>query len=720
MRKLYVLFNGKSIALTLLSLFAAIQMQAQTDISIGTGTVGNGSTAYPCPLQDYYEGSRSQYLYLASELHTAGMNAGMITSLKFQVTDLLATGIIENYAIKIGGTTIATLGAGANWEPVINTVFGPINYQPVAGVNAITLTTPYSWNGTDNIIIEICNGDNNTNSGTLYTHNPTVPWTTGLSFNGSHSSRDDNQDNLCNETGATNSGTQTTRPNITFAWIPAVACTGTPVAGTAVSMPTSICLGQSFTLSLTGQTIASAISIQWQQSANGTTNWTNITGSTGGTITMTQSATTYYRAVVTCTNSGASANSNAVQVTSAALVSGTRTINKLGGGDFTSFQAAYDFIRCGINGPVVFNVAPNSGPYNEQLIMNNVPGSSVTNSVIFNGNGNTISFNATNSNERAVIKLDGAKHVTLDNLTIDGSSGTYGFTVQLINNADSNTVSHCTINTNATATTTNFAGIVIGGTASSATSADNSGCDANKITANTINGGNYGITTVGSATTLAIQRNIIEKNIIQNWYTYGIYVGGSSQERIDSNDINRAARPSAPTTAYGIYMTGLSVNARIVKNRIHAIFDGSPTTTNDFSAIYFTSVDALGGFENIVANNIIYDIKGNGTIYGLHNVGSDNTLYYYNTIALNTPASTPGSSENTRGFFQTTAAAGIQFRNNVVTIDRGGSGSKHGIYMATATTTYTSNNNDFYLPNNATNHTGYDGSNRTSLLDWQT
>jgi trimeric autotransporter adhesin len=720
MRKLYVLFNGKSIALTLLSLFVVIEMHAQTDISIGTGTAGNGNTSYPCPFQDYYEGSRSQYLYLASELHAAGMNAGMITAIKFRVTDLLDAGIIEKYAIKIGGTAVATLGSAATWEPVSSTVFGPVNYQPVAGVNTITLTTPYSWNGTDNIIIEVCNGDDNTNSGTLYTHNPSIPWTTGLPFNGSHSSRDDNQDNLCNETGATNSGTQTTRPNITFAWTPAVACTGTPVAGTAASTPSSICLGQSFTLSLTGQTIASGITIQWQQSPNGSTNWTNIAGGTGGTLTTTQSATSYYRAVVTCTNSGASANSNAVQVTSATLVSGTYTIKKNGGGDFTSFQAAYDFIRCGINGAVVFNVAPGSGPYNEQLIMNNVPGSSVVNSVTFNGNGNTISFNSTNSNERAVVKLNGAKHVTFDNLTIDGSTGTYGFTVQMINNADSNTISHCVINTNATATTTNFAGIVIGGTATSATTADNSGCDANRITANTINGGDYGITTMGSATTLAIQRNIIEKNIIQNWYNYGIYVGGSSQERIDSNDITRAARPSAPTTSYGIYLTGLSVNARILKNRIHAIFDGSPTTTSDFSAIYFSSVDALGGFENVVANNIIYDIKGNGTIYGLHNVGSDNALYYYNTIALNTPASTPGSAKNTRGIFQTTAAAGIQFRNNLITIDRGGSGPKHGIYMATATTTYTSNNNDLYLINNPTHFVGYDGSNRTTLLDWQT
>jgi hypothetical protein len=87
----------------------------------------------------------------------------------------------------------------------------------------------------------------------------------------------------------------------------------TSVAGTAGSDQT-ICYNQTASLTLTGQTGT----IQWQQSANGTSGWSNVTTGAGGTTanytSAALSATTYYRAVVT---SGvcSSVNSNVVTVT---------------------------------------------------------------------------------------------------------------------------------------------------------------------------------------------------------------------------------------------------------------------------------------------------------------------------------------------------------------------------------------------------------------------
>ena len=40
-----------------------------------------------------------------------------------------------------------------------------------------------------------------------------------------------------------------------------------------------------------------------------------------------------------------------------------------GSGNFQTFNDAYNFIKCGITGPVIFNVSPGSGPYNEQVII---------------------------------------------------------------------------------------------------------------------------------------------------------------------------------------------------------------------------------------------------------------------------------------------------------------------------------------------------------------
>ena len=102
-----------------------------------------------------------------------------------------------------------------------------------------------------------------------------------------------------------------------------VTISPTPVAGTASATASTICSGGTTTLSLTGNTGT----IQWQQSADGSTGWANVTGGTGATTasytTPALTSTTYYRAVVSsgvCTP----ATSSTVTVTvSPASVAGT-------------------------------------------------------------------------------------------------------------------------------------------------------------------------------------------------------------------------------------------------------------------------------------------------------------------------------------------------------------------------------------------------------------
>ena len=52
---------------------------------IGTGTITNTNTDYPAPYGNWYWGARHQMLILASEMQAAGLNAGPISSLSFQV-----------------------------------------------------------------------------------------------------------------------------------------------------------------------------------------------------------------------------------------------------------------------------------------------------------------------------------------------------------------------------------------------------------------------------------------------------------------------------------------------------------------------------------------------------------------------------------------------------------------------------------------------------------
>lgn len=100
-----------------------------------------------------------------------------------------------------------------------------------------------------------------------------------------------------------------------YTWTPPALCSGTPAAGTASSSSASVCSGVSFDLTLTGYTTGvSGLSFQWQKSSAIGGPFTNISGATSPTYTATQTATTYYQCVVTCSG-GSSASSNIVTVT---------------------------------------------------------------------------------------------------------------------------------------------------------------------------------------------------------------------------------------------------------------------------------------------------------------------------------------------------------------------------------------------------------------------
>ncbi len=97
----------------------------------------------------------------------------------------------------------------------------------------------------------------------------------------------------------------------------APVCSGAPNAGDAVSTETAVCQNVPYTLDLINNSVASNITYQWQSSLNGTV-WTNL-GAVQNTIpysVSTQSTTTYYRCITTCTTSAPiSSTSTPVMVT---------------------------------------------------------------------------------------------------------------------------------------------------------------------------------------------------------------------------------------------------------------------------------------------------------------------------------------------------------------------------------------------------------------------
>src|SRR5687767_6405541 len=64
--------------------------------------------------------------------------------------------------------------------------------------------------------------------------------------------------------------------------------------------------------------------------------------------------------------------------------------------NFQSFNDAIIFMSNGVSGNTTFDVAPGSGPYNEQIFMNYRIRATATKQVVFNCNGETLTFLSTN------------------------------------------------------------------------------------------------------------------------------------------------------------------------------------------------------------------------------------------------------------------------------------------------------------------------------------
>jgi parallel beta-helix repeat protein len=507
-------------------------------------------------------------------------------------------------------------------------------------------------------------------------------------------------------------------------------CLAPPTAGTASVTPSgTLCAGTLVDFILTGNSIGTGQTYQWESSATSGTGFTSISAALADpAFSYNVSSSQYYRVAVTC--SGNTQYSNELYIAVPSLFpAGTYTINSAvvtGGSNFQTIGEAVSAIQCGVTGAVTFNVDAASGPYNEQVIIPQILGTDAANRIVFNGNGRTISFLSTNTNERAGIKLNGADFVTINNfiITATGTATTeYGFGIQVLGDADNNIISNNVVNINTSSASTNYSGIAIGGSATSAT-ATGSNTDDNVISGNTVTGGNYGISLYGVSTVL-IQNNQIINNIIRDQDEEGIYVTYTNNTLVENNDISRPTR-LAPDDFTGIYFSSLSTNARVSKNRIHDPFGGDPADASIANGIYFTGCDATAGNENIVTNNAIYNFIGGGTQYGIYSASSDSVWFHHNTINLDDAAYSGTSA--TRGLNQLTTSRGVEFRNNIVRISRGGTGIKYLLYHGATTTASTilSDNNDLYMASPAgTNYVGYlavptPATSFASLAEWRT
>ncbi|MCW4470448.1 GEVED domain-containing protein [Flavobacterium sp. MFBS3-15] len=186
---------------------------------LGTGTAiaGNTDTNKPNPLSRYYEGQKAQMLFRANELTAQNMASGsVITAVTFDLGAFTTNSeaVISNFTIRMGATSTNVM---TGFVSGTSDVYGPAGFTATAtGLVTFTLSTPFVWDGTSNVIVE-----------TIH-NNPDLSWESGnnvrystTTFNSTYSRmQDDVAGGITGMDAATGGqvAVSTSRPNMTFAF----------------------------------------------------------------------------------------------------------------------------------------------------------------------------------------------------------------------------------------------------------------------------------------------------------------------------------------------------------------------------------------------------------------------------------------------------------------------------------------------------------------------
>ncbi len=179
---------------------------AQVTVTLGSGSHINGTGEYPAPYGNYYEGAKHQMIIRASELQNAGLSAGYISEIGFDVDD--PAGVTFQ-----GFTILMKNGAPSSFSSSfitsLDTVLKPVNYSSTSGWNMHALDDSLYWDGTSNIVIETC-----FNNGSWIENDEMVH--TNVGYDATHYYRSDSDPDLCQNPGIGSSSQY--RPNIKLTW----------------------------------------------------------------------------------------------------------------------------------------------------------------------------------------------------------------------------------------------------------------------------------------------------------------------------------------------------------------------------------------------------------------------------------------------------------------------------------------------------------------------
>ena len=679
------------------------------DVHIGTLASLTSATAnnQPAPYNMVRQYAREQYLYTASELAAAGLQAGPIGAISFYFDSLYGSNnsvTFQDYEIGIGHTTNASYNNG-NWLPVQRVYYSNNVTVRKNGRGWIThvLDSTFVWDGTSNIVVQVTR-----NSGGA-TGNATSRYT---SASNRAVYRNDNTDIRTSNTAGTRGAV---RPDILFGYPVPDGCEGpltsviyhinnAPEYEAVLMWPNGI---DTTEFSSCGNTELDVVVAN--RGVNDITNYTLSYSVDGGALTPISSLPTILaaqqstirilsaplnpgrhtvKAVVSVPGDTIPDNDTVTYILNVRFCGGTYTIGTAS--DYATFAEAIDTLhQVGVAGAVTFNVV--SGTYNEQLQIPSYHGASTTNTVTFqsatgNADDVVLRYAPVQNNNYVLLLTDSVSNVTFRDMTIY-AAGTGNFSNAVsINNASNIVFDRTTVRVKGTINHQNASCVEVTDNVSNLTF-------RNAV----IDSGYYSVT--ASITNGTLTDFTFDSCEITNFWSGGLRFSGVNGIRVRDNHIQSGVTINArPLTA--LYIENSMQAFEIHRNNIVL----NDTKSGAKTGISIKDCRATNADRSVIYNNMVAlysTVACNNSVGILVDGNSQYINAYYNSVKLE--FGTPTANTTTTALKSTTNVTNFFVLNNIfANYNRG-----YAIYMQTMTTVTTSNFNDYY--SSAPNRLAYCG-----------
>jgi len=161
----------KILLMTLMLLTMGISGFAQNSVTVIIGDTTASTTTYSVPFDNFYKNTWTQTIYPASDIAVAGM----ITSIAYQVgTAPTSADMFSTVHIYMGTTSATENTSTSSWLPMadLTEVYTATNMPlpTTTGWQVIQLSTPFQYDGSENLVIVISKTMAAYNSGLKYTY----------------------------------------------------------------------------------------------------------------------------------------------------------------------------------------------------------------------------------------------------------------------------------------------------------------------------------------------------------------------------------------------------------------------------------------------------------------------------------------------------------------------------------------------------------------------